>query len=128
MVPSPGCYLVHKFLTLKRRDQLAKKEKDAFYIFDILNRFESNWEFLVSEIAQTMKAFDAYKEVRSFTNDFSEFFKEPTSEGILLIMSEYNRTYVDEFDLSDAQAVAFIQSFIQKLSMLYSTTKISQRR
>ncbi len=114
-IPSPGNYLLHKFLTLRRRQSSATQEKDAFYIFDILNRFEAEWNYLGSDIKRVIETFSCYREVKSFVLDFEIFFKDEKSEGIILLMNEYERGYKNKFNLSRPQAVKYFSDFIKVL-------------
>lgn len=102
---------------MKRRHQQPKREKDAFYIFDILNRFEKNWDFLVLDVKKAISEFKRYREVKSFASDFLAHFREATSEGTILVMNEYNRSYSDKFSLTENQVVAFVKSFSRQLSV-----------
>ncbi len=111
-VPNPGNYLVHKYLTLHRRDQTVKREKDSFYVFDILNRFAEHHEYLAQEVIAVCKGF---KQAKSFPRDFCAFYADSESEGIVLLMAEYRRSYSEKFPLTAEQACAFIREFSRLL-------------
>jgi len=96
-VPNPGNYLVHKFLTLPRRDSPAQREKDSFYILDVLNRFADNHEYLAKEVSRVVRQ---HKPAQRFLTDFREFYGSVAAEGIVLLMTEYRRSYTGKFPLT----------------------------
>lgn len=111
-IPSPENYIVHKFITLGRRTDQTKREKDAFYLFDVLNRFKSNREGIAIAVAVLIKKYIKIHDIRDFKIKFQKFFESRSSEGIVLFMSEYNRTYKEKFEITEEQVIAHFQDFI----------------
>lgn len=111
-IPNPANYLLHKFITLSRRSHDAKKEKDAFYLYDVLNRFKSNHKLIGESTSELIKKYNKIGDVKNFKRNYLDFFNSPSSEGIKLFMREYNRTYIDQFKISENQVVAHFMDFI----------------
>jgi hypothetical protein len=84
--PSPEAYIFHKGLIFERRKEKLKKEKDLFYIFEIL----ANCPELKKQITEGLNSFE-----KKYPSWFSRFvknlqknFSELSADGILMISKQ----------------------------------------
>lgn len=112
-IPQPAHYLIHKYITLHRRTKIEAKQKDAFYIFDFLVRFEKSWQILIRQMQDLIQSGDfKCRQVKDFVRSFRAFFSSETSEGVMLLMEEYNRSYAGKYKLTARQAFDQVDRFI----------------
>jgi hypothetical protein len=119
-IPGPANYLLHKFITLSLRNSIEDKQKDAFYIYDFLNRFEKNWPEILNGLLKVVEKYKKQKVVRNFFGDFQKFFSTPSSEGVLLLLEEHRRTYSSSYSLSAEQVVGYVRKFMKDFDKLTS--------
>lgn len=110
-IPNPENYLLHKFITLTRRQTPAQKEKDAFYLFDVINRFKSKLPQIAAKLNQLIADKNSIRDVKNFKDDYNKFFSTVSSGGITLFMNEYRRGYSERFQIEPEQVVAHFMDF-----------------
>lgn len=91
-LPSPGAYLIQKFIVIGRRQGTAAKEKDYMYCYELLAKFRDNLDYLANEVnnvvAWVVIKKKNYKLVKSFKDDFKKAFATDKSVGIIAASKE----------------------------------------
>ncbi len=86
IIPSPEAYIFHKGLVYVRRTDSLKKEKDLYYMFDILANSKENKDEIYSGFVLLKKAYPSW--FKSFVNHISNHFSELTSEGVVWVSNQ----------------------------------------
>lgn len=121
LVPSPGAFIFNKGLTFSRRQVMAKKEKDLYYIFDILARCPELRRGVLEELSDLKSSNATYvKWFRSFIKNMTDYFGDPDAKGINMV---FRQRPLDAFpDLNDQQFRQYIfetfNVFIEELNPL----------
>jgi len=114
-VPSPAAFLFHKGVTFVRRNESKKKEKDLYYMFDVL----VNCSELEGEIDEGLKILKSnYSSwFKSFIKNLIGYFADDTSDGIKFVHSQKPKG--DFPEMNDEQFKLYVfnifNSFIRKI-------------
>lgn len=106
-VPSPGVYLIQKFIIKERRrlNNPASMQKDCFYTYEILLKFKNNLRELAKSVKEVIWYNEAkgkkYKNVKNFTRDFQNFYGSSRSDGIDLIFQELRLMGISDYEKED---------------------------
>lgn len=95
-VPTPAAYIFNKGLIFVRRKDGVKKAKDLYYIFDILANLPDLRSDIVNEFRGLAERYTPW--FNTLLNNLSPFFKEPESEGVLLVLEQKPTTAFIELD------------------------------
>jgi hypothetical protein len=79
-VPTPAAFIFNKGLVFTRRNDLLKKAKDLYYIFDILASLDALREGIICDMAELKEKYPSW--FKRFTANLSTCFEEPTSKGV----------------------------------------------
>jgi hypothetical protein len=110
-VPSPGAYLIQKFIIRERRraNNPAYMQKDCFYTYEILLKFIDNLDGLVKSVNEVVLYNEIkgkrYNDVKNFIRDFKSFYSGPSSDGIDLIFQELKLMGISDYEKEDINAV-----------------------
>lgn len=105
-IPSPGAYLIQKFIIRGDR-RPAFLQKDCFYIYELILKFNENLSELASSIENILLYNDKktkYKLVKSFKVDFFEYFKDKKSVGITKVVQELGDRGINNINEEDVLA------------------------
>jgi hypothetical protein len=89
LVPSPGAFIFNKGLTFSRRQVTAKKEKDLYYIFDILARCPELRRGILEELGTIKRSSTTHaKWFKSFLKNMADYFGDPDAKGIGMVFRQ----------------------------------------
>ncbi|NPV54761.1 MAG: hypothetical protein HPY71_14810 [Firmicutes bacterium] len=89
LVPSPGAFIFNKGLTFSRRQVTAKKEKDLYYIFDILARCPELRQEILEGLGSLKRTNATYaKWFKSFLKNMADYFGSPNAKGINMVFHQ----------------------------------------
>jgi hypothetical protein len=120
LVPSPGAFILNKGLTFSRRQVAAKKEKDLYYIFDILARCPELREEISRELGILKRSSATHgKWFDSFLVNLSDYFADPDAKGVNMVFRQ--RPPVEFSGLDDQQFRQYVfetfKAFIGELNL-----------
>ena len=118
-VPAPGAFLFHKGLTLNRRSESQKMGKDLYYMFEVLVHC-IKLEVQIYEELRRIKLEYPIKWSNNFITNLATFFKDVTSYGCRLVLSQRTHGSIDS--MNDNQFKQYVlgifRSFIERLRSL----------
>ena len=85
--PTPEAYCYQKGLSFVDRASAEKKAKDLYYLFDLLANYPELRKRCEAEIPKLQSKFPA-KWYSRFLADLDKYFKNPESEGTILVESQ----------------------------------------
>lgn len=89
LVPSPGAFIFNKGLTFTRRQATAKKDKDLYYIFDILARCPELRQEILEELSALKRSSATYaKWFKSFLKNMADHFRDLDARGINMVFRQ----------------------------------------
>lgn len=110
-VPTPAAFVFHKGLIYVRRSDPMKKEKDLYYIFDILATCEEIRNEIIQEFAFLKRKYPDW--FKTFIKNLEIHFSNPNSEGVKWVN---NQRPSNAFPgMSDNQFINFIFGTFQNL-------------
>lgn len=120
LAPSPGAFVLNKGLTFSRRQVAAKKEKDLYYIFDILARCPELRRGILEEIGDLKRSSSTYaKWFKSFLKNMADYFGNPDAKGIGMV--SHQRPAAAFMGLDDQQFSQYVfeifTEFIEELDL-----------
>lgn len=110
--PTPEAYCYQKGLSFVDRASRDKKAKDLYYLFDLLANYPELRKRCEAEIPKLQAKFPA-KWYSRFLSDLDKYFKNPESEGTILV--EGQRPGGGSDPAFRAQVVRTFQGFIKSL-------------
>jgi len=85
-VPTPGAFILHKVLVVRRRREPVKKEKDLFYIFFVVVSFPEWRDAMADELAGLAQGRPRW--FRRALKDLTAWFESPDAEGISALLNQ----------------------------------------
>ena len=87
-LPKPAAYIFQKGLIFLKRKERAKKAKDLYYIYDLLDNYREFHEKMIIDF-QTFKASYPSGWIKTFVKNLERYFQTPRSEGPILVEEQY---------------------------------------
>ncbi|MBC7230293.1 MAG: hypothetical protein H5T74_07885 [Actinobacteria bacterium] len=118
LVPSPGAFIFNKGLTFPRRQVAAKKEKDLYYIFDILARCPELKPEILEELSTLRRSSATHaKWFKSFLTNMADYFGNPNAKGIWMVFRQRPPNAFPGWDDRQFRRYAFeiFKEFIEEL-------------
>jgi hypothetical protein len=121
LVPSPGAFVFNKGLTFSRRQVSAKKEKDLYYIFDILARCPELREEILEDLSILKHSSATHgKWFNSFLGNMSKHFRDPDGSGVNMLIRQRPSMAFSNLDDQQFRQYAFeaLRVFLGELNMV----------
>lgn len=118
MVPSPGAFILNKGLTFTRRQTAVKKEKDLYYVFDILARCPELREEIAEELDSLKLTSTTHgKWFNNFHKNLIEYFGDPDAKGVNMLFRQKPPSAFPGLDDQQFRQYAFetLKRFIEEL-------------
>lgn len=118
LVPSPGAFIFNKGLTFSRRQVTSKKEKDLYYIFDILARCPELRQEILEELSALKRSSATHtKWFKSFRKNMADDFGDLDAKGINMVFRQRPPNAFTGLDDQQFRQYVFeiFKEFIEKL-------------
>lgn len=120
-VPSPGAFIFNKGLTFSRRQAASKKEKDLYYIFDILARCPELRQEILEELSALKRSSATHaKWFKSFLKNMTDYFRDLDARGINMVSRQRPPNAFPGLDDQQFRQYLFetFKEFIEELSLI----------
>jgi hypothetical protein len=115
-LPSPGSYLVQKFIIRNDVNRVRYNQKDAFYTYELLLKFAEKLTVLATSVRE-IEAYNLlrpkYGKVKTFRKDFEEYYGNKNATGIQKIMKELQKRSIN--DIAEEDVASLFREFITVL-------------
>ena len=121
LAPSPEAFIFNKGLTFSRRQAASKKEKDLYYIFDILARCPELRKGILEELGALKRSSASHaKWFKSFLKNMADYLGGPYTKGINMVSRQRPPNALPGLDDQQFRQHVFetFKEFIEELSLL----------
>jgi hypothetical protein len=95
-VPTPAAYVFHKGLIYRRRKDQRKRDKDLYYIFDILTGCRKMMPPIMNDFVRLARIHKSW--FRTFVNNLGTDFADADSDGVLGVVEQRPANVYQDLD------------------------------